>query len=75
MLEDQQFKARDALVKVDHDHYKNLVMQNVFPRLSKTPGRVTRPAPKLGQHNTEILQDLLGFNKNDIDRLKKQGAI
>ncbi|TDJ59410.1 MAG: CoA transferase [Nitrospina sp.] len=75
MLADPQFKARDALIKVDHDQYKNLVMQNVFPRLSKTPGKVSRPAPELGQHNTEIFQDLLGLGKGDIDRLKKQGAI
>ncbi len=75
MLADPQFKARDTLIKVDHDHYKNLVMQNVFPRLSKTPGKVTRPAPELGQHNTEILQDLLGLGKGDIDRLETLGAI
>lgn len=75
MLADPQFKARDALIKVDHDRYKNLIMQNVFPRLSKTPGKVSRPAPELGQHNTEIFQDLLGLGKGDIDRLKKQGAI
>lgn len=75
MLADPQFKARDTLIKVDHDHYKNLVMQNVFPRLSKTPGKVSGPAPELGQHNTEILQDLLGLGKGDIDRLEKLGAI
>jgi len=75
MLEDPQFKARDALVKLDHEHYKNLVMQNAFPKLSKTPGKVALPAPKLGQHNTEIFQELLGLEKDDIALLKKQGAI
>ena len=75
MVEDPQFLAREALVKLDHDRYKNLVMQNVFPKLSTTPGKVSRTAPKLGQHNLEVFQDLLGLGKNDIDRLKKQGAI
>ena len=75
MLEDPQYKAREALIKVDHERYKNLVMQNVFPRLSKTPGKVSAKAPELGQHNTEIFQELLGLAKNDIDRLRKQGAI
>lgn len=75
MLEDPQFKAREALVKLEHDQYKNLVMQNVFPKLSKTPGKVAVTAPKLGQHNLEVFQELLGLSKDDIARLKKQGAI
>ena len=75
MLEDPQYKAREALIKVDHERYKNLVMQNVFPRLSKTPGKVSTKAPELGQHNTEIFRELLGLGKDDIDRLRKQGAI
>jgi crotonobetainyl-CoA:carnitine CoA-transferase CaiB-like acyl-CoA transferase len=25
-------------------------MHNVFPRLSRTPGRIRTPAPKLGEH-------------------------
>lgn len=75
MLEDPQFKARDTLVKLEHDHYKNLIMQNAFPKLSKTPGEVSRPAPRLGQHNEEVFQDLLGLEKGDIARLKKEGAI
>ena len=75
MLEDPQYQARDALVEVDHDKYKNLVMQNAFPKLSKTPGKVAEPAPDLGQHNVEIFQELLGYGKSDIDLLKKQKAI
>ncbi len=75
MLEDPQYQARNALVKLEHDQYKNLVMQNVFPKLSKTPGKVSKPAPGLGQHNLNIFQELLGLDKDDIDRLMKQGAI
>ena len=75
MLEDPQYKAREALIKVDHERYKNLVMQNVFPRLSKTPGKVSTKALELGQHNTEIFRELLGLGKDDFDRLWKQGAI
>jgi crotonobetainyl-CoA:carnitine CoA-transferase CaiB-like acyl-CoA transferase len=27
------------------------------PRLSVTPGQISRPAPRLGEHNEEILGD------------------
>ncbi|MFN3590719.1 MAG: CaiB/BaiF CoA transferase family protein, partial [Thermaurantiacus sp.] len=43
MLADPQFAARDALIRVAHPEYANLVMQNVFPKLSETPGRVNWP--------------------------------
>lgn len=34
-------------------------MHDVVPRLSATPGRVARPAPRLGEHNEEILRPLV----------------
>jgi formyl-CoA transferase len=40
MLEDPHYRARHAVIEVEHAKYKNLKMQNVFPRLSATPGRV-----------------------------------
>jgi len=35
-----------------------LPMHNVVPRLSETPGAIRRPAPAVGQHNTEIFDEL-----------------
>ncbi|MEE8258622.1 MAG: CoA transferase [Sphingomonadales bacterium] len=75
MLADPHFQAREALVKIADKRHKNLVMQNVFPKLSESPGEIRFAGPGLGEHNDEIFQDLLGFGKDDIDRLKKQGTI
>ena len=33
------------------------------------------PAPALGQHNEEIYRGLLGFSKEEMERLKKEGVI
>jgi crotonobetainyl-CoA:carnitine CoA-transferase CaiB-like acyl-CoA transferase len=30
----------------------------VSPRLGKTPGAIRRPAPRVGQHNAEIFDEL-----------------
>jgi crotonobetainyl-CoA:carnitine CoA-transferase CaiB-like acyl-CoA transferase len=38
ILEDPHFAAREVLVAVDHPNWHNLTMQNVFPKLSRTPG-------------------------------------
>jgi len=32
-------------------------MQHVVPRLQGTPGSIRTPAPKLGQHNRELLRE------------------
>ncbi len=38
-------------------------------RLSKTPARIVRPGPLLGQHNDYVLGELLGMPKDEIERL------
>lgn len=43
-------------------------------RLSESPVQVRRLAPNLGQHSTEILQDL-GYNQTDIDAFSGTGVI
>jgi crotonobetainyl-CoA:carnitine CoA-transferase CaiB-like acyl-CoA transferase len=75
MLADPHFAAREALVKVAHPDYRNLIMQNVFPRLSATPGKVNWPGQPMGAHNHEIYQELLGLSDDDIRGLAGEGVI
>ncbi len=75
MLADPHFAAREAIVRVAHAQFGELPMQNVFPKLSATPGRVRRVGPELGEHNTAVYQDLLGLPVNDLDRLRGDGVI
>ncbi len=44
-------------------------------RLSKTPGCITERAPRVGEHNDEIYQDLLGYSTATLDDLKRKGVI
>ena len=75
MLEDAQFKARQAIITVMHPKFGELRMQNVAPKLSATPGRVRAPAPELGQHNEEIYGQLLNLSTKRIAKLKSEGII
>ena len=75
MLKDEHFIARESIVEVEHPKYENLKMQNVFPRLSATPGSVKWAGPELGQHNGEIYRELLGYSDADLERLNKDGII
>jgi formyl-CoA transferase len=75
MLEDPHFKARDAIIHLVHDKLGDFPMQNVFPKLSSTPGSVRWLGPELGEHNDEIYGGLLEISDEDRDKFKVQGII
>ncbi len=75
MMADEHFKARDALVHLPHPEFANIWMQNAFPRLSETPGKVAWVGEPLGAHNDEIYGGLLGKSEGEIAALKAAGTI
>jgi formyl-CoA transferase len=58
MLTDPHFAAREAIVDVPHPTFGAIAMQNVVPKLSRTPGAVRWVGPRLGEHNDDILGEL-----------------
>lgn len=74
MLSDEHFRARSAIVDVMHHRLGGLKMQNVFPRLSDTPGRVASAGPALGAHNHYVLRDVLGLGPAESDELARRGV-
>lgn len=76
MLSDPQFLSRGAIHWEDHPRLGRIPMQNVFPKLSETPGAVRRPAPDtVGQHTDEVLGVLLGFDAVMLAKLRSDGVI
>lgn len=76
MLSDPQFLARNAIHWEEHPTLGRIPMQNVFPKLSETPGVVRRPAPDaVGQHSDEILSSILGFDGEALAQLRRDAVI
>lgn len=75
MLVDPHFAARESIVRVQDKQLGPTAMQNVFPRLSESPGAVRHLGPALGEHTTPVLTDWLGYNADTIGRLREVGAI
>jgi formyl-CoA transferase len=51
-------------------------MQNVFPKLSRTPGAVRSIAPQtVGQDNAEIWGGVLGLSDEEIAALTAKGVL
>jgi crotonobetainyl-CoA:carnitine CoA-transferase CaiB-like acyl-CoA transferase len=76
MLADPHFEAREAIVEVPHPRWRGLKMQNVFPKLSATPGAIRSIAPQsVGQDNAAVLGGLLGLGEAELAALAKDGVI
>ncbi|MGI8880131.1 MAG: CaiB/BaiF CoA transferase family protein [Jatrophihabitans sp.] len=75
MFGDPHFAARDAIVRVSHPDFGELPMQNVAPKLSRTPGAVRTAGPALGEHNAEIWGGLLGLDDAELEALHAGSVI
>jgi crotonobetainyl-CoA:carnitine CoA-transferase CaiB-like acyl-CoA transferase len=49
LMQDPHVQERQVLVEVPDPELGSIVMHNVFPRLSRTPGSIRSTAPKIGQ--------------------------
>ena len=72
---DPHFAARDNLVTLEDPVAGPVTIPGVFPRLSKTPGRIDRLGPRLGEHNGAVYGRLLGLDDAEIARLRTEGVI
>ncbi len=75
MLADPHFVAREAIVDVPHPRFDGLRMQNVFPRLSRSPGAIRSIAPQaVGQDNAAIYANL-GLGEGELAAMARDGVI
>jgi crotonobetainyl-CoA:carnitine CoA-transferase CaiB-like acyl-CoA transferase len=65
--------ARDMVVELDHPRAGKTRALGLPIKLSRTPGKVSRPAPVLGQHTREVLAEF-GFSASEIEGLVASGA-
>ena len=71
---DQHFIGRGAFAQIDHPLAGSLKYPGRPFVMTESPWEIRRPAPMLGQHNGEILQEL-GYGPDDQVRLRVQGVI
>lgn len=75
MLKDEHFKAREAIVEVEHPDFGPMKIQNVAPKLSDTPGAVRHAGPELGQHNDYVYGEVLKLDDAAQADLREKGII
>lgn len=72
---DPQVVARAMIEYLDYPGLGSLPIPGLPIKCSLTPGHISDPAPRLGEHNREVYGGLLGFSPEKLDALKKQGVI
>jgi formyl-CoA transferase/succinyl-CoA--D-citramalate CoA-transferase len=72
---DPQYASRDMVIDIPEPGLKGetVRMQGVVPKLSDTPGRLTRGGPLLGEHNSEILGALVSAER--LAELARDGVV
>jgi crotonobetainyl-CoA:carnitine CoA-transferase CaiB-like acyl-CoA transferase len=72
---DPHYAARENIARVPVLGLGAVMLPNVVPKLSATPGSVTSAGPPLGAHTNEILSQLLGLDQRRLDELRRRNVI
>jgi crotonobetainyl-CoA:carnitine CoA-transferase CaiB-like acyl-CoA transferase len=70
-----QMRARDFFETLEHPVVGPQPVPGLPLRFAGVQRWVRRPAPTLGQHNREILCDLLGVSAAELETLEAQGVV
>jgi CoA:oxalate CoA-transferase len=73
-LKAEQIHFRETLSEVNDDELGQLNLFNLTAKLSKTPGKIDMPPPRLSQHTNKILEQI-GYTKQDIKSLRDEKVI
>ncbi|MBI2908397.1 MAG: CoA transferase [Chloroflexi bacterium] len=72
---DEHLKVRESYVVLDHPEAGKLTADAGYFKLSKTPGRIYKPAPVLGQDNDYVYRELLCLSEGEIDMYIVEGIL
>lgn len=73
--DDPQLRHRDYWVEVEHGSLGRTLVEGTRFQMSRTPARVLRAGPTLGEHNWMVLNELLGYDEERIAELAAQGIL
>jgi formyl-CoA transferase len=73
-LSDPHLTSRGMVFDAEHPKRGKHKMLGMPVKMSKSDFEY-RPAPALGEHNEEVLQEFFGYSKEEVAKLKDEGVI
>jgi crotonobetainyl-CoA:carnitine CoA-transferase CaiB-like acyl-CoA transferase len=74
ILDDAHFQEAESVVELADGDMGQVPMYGFVNKLSRTPGAFFRPAPRIGEHNREVL-GWLGLPEDEVSALEQRGAV
>jgi len=75
LVNSAQMASRGFFAEVEHPEAGKLKQPTAPYKFSKTPVKIERAAPLLGQDNEAVYCGLLGYSKQELAKLKESGII
>jgi formyl-CoA transferase len=72
---DPQYRQRGMVQEVDDPHIGSVLHAGVVPVVPQSPGGIRWPGPPVGAHTEEVMSELLGMSKTEVDALRQQGTV
>lgn len=73
-LDQPQVRHRGTLQTVDVDGIGEVKLFGLSARLEGSPGSITSPPPRLGEHTGEVLAGL-GYTREQVSALREKGVV
>jgi crotonobetainyl-CoA:carnitine CoA-transferase CaiB-like acyl-CoA transferase len=70
-----QLKDRELIQEAEHSSAGTIPLTGFPYKLSRTPAEIYHPPPTLGEHNQEILVDLLEYSQDQVEDFQHKGVI
>ena len=75
VMADEHMHERGMLEWVEHPELGRVVMPTTPLRLHDSAVAPFKPSPRLGQHNADVLGEMLGLSTDDVAALKAEGVL
>jgi crotonobetainyl-CoA:carnitine CoA-transferase CaiB-like acyl-CoA transferase len=75
VVNSEQMDARGIFVEMEHPVAGALKIPSAPYQFSRSPWRLERAAPALGQHNEKIYCERLGYSREELMELRSSGVI
>jgi formyl-CoA transferase len=75
LADDPHMRQREAIIEFDDYEFGKILVPGIVPKLRNFPGQIQFLGAKLGEHNQEIYQNLLGLTSKEIKDLEEKKVI
>jgi crotonobetainyl-CoA:carnitine CoA-transferase CaiB-like acyl-CoA transferase len=72
---DLQYRARGTVVRVEDDQLGEVVLPDVQPRFSATPGAIRHAGQPLGSANRDVFVEEMGLSEEELAELRADGVV